>query len=387
MMAPPLFPTISAQVDGHALKLVTEAPARLALMLDTIKAAQESLRLFYYIFADDAAGQRVAAELVAARQRGVSVHVLVDGFGSEGISEARIAALDREGISFDRFIPRWGRRYLLRNHQKMLIADGRIALIGGSNIATSYFEDVPAGQGWHDLMLRIEGPAASRLATYYDGLALWVAGDRPRIKGLVSLLARHSETQGAVRWEMGGPFRRLNPLTRSLKRAVDRAARVDMIQAYFAPNWGFLRKLGRVARRGRFRLVTAARSDNVTTIAAARHCYRRLLRYGSLIYEYQPQKLHAKLVVADDAAWIGSANFDMRSLYLNAEIMLRVEDEGFAAALRDLVDRHIDQSRKITRQGHRADSPVWTRLIRLASYFVVATLDFRLSRRFNIRGR
>ncbi|HMT44150.1 MAG TPA: phospholipase D-like domain-containing protein, partial [Chakrabartia sp.] len=130
MMAPPLFPTISAQVDGHALKLVTEAPARLALMLDTIKAAQESLRLFYYIFADDAAGQRVAAELVAARQRGVSVHVLVDGFGSEGISEARIAALDREGISFDRFIPRWGRRYLLRNHQKMLIADGRIALIG-----------------------------------------------------------------------------------------------------------------------------------------------------------------------------------------------------------------------------------------------------------------
>lgn len=381
------FPAISAEVDGHALRLVTEAPARFALMLETIRAAQESLRLFYYIFADDAAGQRVTAELVAARKRGVSVHVLVDGFGSEGITDARIVALEREGISFDRFIPRWGRRYLLRNHQKMLIADDQIALVGGSNIAAPYFEDVPLGQGWHDLMLRVEGPAAARLAVYYDGLANWVAGDRPRIKGLVSLLARHSETQGAVRWEMGGPFRRLSPLTRSLKRAVDRAARVDMIQAYFAPNWGFLRKLGRVARRGRFRLVTAARSDNVTTIAAARHCYRRLLRYGSLIYEYQPQKLHAKLVVADEASWIGSANFDMRSLYLNAEIMLRVEDEGFAAAMRDLVDRHIDQSRKITREGHKADSPIWRRMIRLVSYFIVSTVDFRLSRRINMRGR
>jgi cardiolipin synthase len=84
--------------------------------------------------------------------------------------------------------------------------------------------------------------------------------------------------------------------------------------------------------------------------------------------------------------WIGSANFDMRSLYLNAEIMLRVEDEGFANAMRDLVDRHIAQSRAITRAGHKADSPIWTRLIRLASYFIVSTLDFRLSRGINLRG-
>jgi cardiolipin synthase len=381
-----LFPPVEPQVDGHRLRLVTDAPARLAMLIETIRAAHESLRLFYYIFADDAAGQQITAELIAARHRGVTVHVLVDGFGSEGMTEARIAALESHGISFDRFIPRWGRRYLLRNHQKMLIADEAVALIGGSNIAQAYFEDVPPGQGWHDLMLRVEGPAAGRLATYFDGLAAWIAGDKPRIKGLVSLLARHSARTGAVRWEMGGPFRRLSPLTRSLKRAVDAAARVDMIQAYFAPNWGFLRKLGRAAQRGRFRLITAARSDNVTTIAAARHCYRRLLRYGSLIYEYQPQKLHAKLVVADDAVWIGSANFDMRSLYLNAEIMLRVEDEGFANAMRDLVDRHIAQSRAITRAGHKADSPIWTRLIRLASYFIVSTLDFRLSRGINLRG-
>jgi cardiolipin synthase len=359
----------------------------MAMMIETIRAARESLRLFYYIFADDAVGQRVAEELIAARQRGVAVQLLVDGFGSEALPEGRIAALKAEGISFDRFIPRWGRRYLLRNHQKMLIADGAVALVGGSNIAQSYFEDAPPGQGWHDLMLRVEGPAATRLAAYFDGLTAWIAGDKPRIKGLVSLLARHSERTGAVRWEMGGPFRRLSPLTRSLKRAVDRAQRIDMIQAYFAPNWGFLRKLGRAGLRGRFRLVTAARSDNVTTISAARHCYRRLLRYGSFIYEYQPQKLHAKLMVADDSSWIGSANFDMRSLYLNAEIMLRVDDAGFAAAMRDLVDRHIDQSRKITRESHRKDSPAWVRLIRLVSYFIVSVADFRLSRGFNIRAQ
>ena len=85
------------------------------------------------------------------------------------------------------------------------------------------------------------------------------------------------------------------------------------------------RRLANVEKRGGdMRLISAARSDNFATVAAARHCYRRLLRNRIRIFEYQPQMLHVKLIVADNTVYIGSANFDMRSLYINGEVMVRI---------------------------------------------------------------
>src|SRR5437868_3734488 len=79
---------------------------------------------------------------------------------------------------------------------------------------------------------------------------------------------------------------------------------------------------------------TAAQSNNLPPTAAARHTYRLLLKRGVRIFEFQPCKLHTKLIVIDNAVYIGSANFDMRSLYLNLEVMLRIEDPAFADHLR-----------------------------------------------------
>ena len=106
-----------------------------------------------------------------------------------------------------------------------------------------------------------------------------------------------------------------------------------MIAAYFAPTWGDAAGASPgVGRRGRARIITAAKSDNNATIAAARFTYSRLLRRGVESYEYQPTKLHTKFVIFDDVVHIGSSNFDFRSLYLNMEMMLRVNDAEFAAA-------------------------------------------------------
>src|SRR3546814_1303192 len=119
-----------------------------------------------------------------------------------------------------------------------------------------------------------------------------------------------------------------------------------LAMAYFAPNPGFLRRLGRIGERGAATVVTAARSDNNVTIDAARHCYRRLLRRGVKIYEYGKQRLHAKLIVADDITYIGSANFDVRSLYLNMELMLRVDDPAFAGEIRSRIAEDIAVSER-----------------------------------------
>jgi cardiolipin synthase A/B len=379
----PHYPAIAAEVSGHQLTFVFGGAERLGLLLDVIAGARASLQLFFYAFGTDAAGKAVVDALIAARDRGVSVSVLVDGFGTATQPDRLFVEMTEAGISFARFAPRYGRRYLLRNHQKMLIADGRCAVIGGSNIEDAYFADDPAGHSWHDIYLRIEGEAVGRLAKYHDALAAWVAAPNAGIRSLVLLLGQHSDGEGALRWLFGGPSKRLNAITRMLRLGITKGSKIDMVQAYFAPNWGFLRKLGKVSERGRFRLITASRSDNNTTIAAARHCYRRLLKGSAQIYEYLPEMLHMKLIVIDDVLYVGSANFDMRSLYLNTEIMLRIADVGLADQMRGVIDQHCAHSKRVTRESHHADSS-WPRRARwLLGYLIVTALDYRLTRNLN----
>jgi cardiolipin synthase len=145
-----------------------------------------------------------------------------------------------------------------------------------------------------------------------------------------------------------------------------------------------LRRMTKVARRGRVRLVTAAKSDNGATIAAARSLYTYMLRRGVKIFEYQPTKLHTKLFVVEDVVHIGSANFDMRSLFLNLEMMLRVDDPGFAAAMRRFVDGEVAASEAITYEVHARRRTLLNRLRWAIGYFLVAIADYRISRRLNL---
>jgi cardiolipin synthase A/B len=386
LMLPPRYDPVEAVVDGHALRVTVTGADRLAALLDLINGAQASLRLFFYIFGDDETANIVRDALIAARQRGVKVWLLVDGFGCTDRPDSVYQPMIDEGVVFARFHSKFGRRYLLRNHQKIVVADEARALVGGSNIVGHYFADDPEGNSWHDLYVTVEGPAAARLARYFDGLRRWMLSDRPSLRGLVHILSRRSEQQGSLRWMFNGPFRRISPLTLAVKRELEAVAQLDMIQAYFAPNWGMLRRLRRIGRRGgQFRMVTAARSDNRTTISAARHCYRRLLTSGATLFEYSPQMLHMKLIVADDVVYLGSANFDMRSLFINAEIMLRVEDSAFASKIRALFEAHLPTSDEITRAEHRARSTPLARFRWLVSYFLVSTLDYTVTRRFTLR--
>lgn len=382
----PQFAPIEAEVEGHQLTLLISGADRLSALLALIDEATESLRLFFYVFADDETGHRVREALIAAAVRGVRVSLFVDGFGTANCADSVYQPLIDAGVSFARFLPRWGRRYLLRNHQKIIVADGARAIVGGSNIEAAYFADDPDGKSWHDLYLWVEGPSVRRLARYCDSLGRWIANGSGSFKGLTRLLQRCSDHKGTLRWLHNGPFRRMSPLTHSIRRDLDKAKRADLIQAYFSPNWGMLRKLGRVVRKGgELRIITAARSDNSTTIAAARHCYRRLLRNGVEIAEYQPQMLHMKLIVVDNFVYIGSANFDMRSLYINAEIMLRIEDAAFADAVRGLVDAHIPHCEIITRETHKARTNWFMRARWLFGYFLVSSLDFTVTRGLNLR--
>ncbi|HEV2079968.1 MAG TPA: phosphatidylserine/phosphatidylglycerophosphate/cardiolipin synthase family protein [Allosphingosinicella sp.] len=380
--APRPAPAASATVDGNRLTLIADGPARLEALLELMESAQKTLRVLYYMFMADEAGHRVREAMLAACRRGVKVTVLVDGFGSDGASDSFFQPLVDSECGFCRFEPRFGRRYLLRNHQKLALADEERVLVGGFNITADYFGTMESG-AWRDLGLEVEGPSVRCLASYFDALHSWVQTKNARIRDLRRMLNRHSEEEGALRWLFGGPTRRLSPWAKSVKDDMLRATRLDMLAAYFSPSRTMLRRICGVADRGTARIVTAAKSDNNTTIGAARHTYWRLLRHGVEVYEYQPTKLHSKLIIVDDAVHIGSANFDMRSLYLNLEMMLRIEDARFAAAMREFVDGEIAHSERITREAHRRQRGLFNRVRWGLAHFIVTTMDYNVTRRLN----
>ena len=130
------------KVDGNSLTLLTEGPDRLDGLIALIDGAQHSLRLLYYMFHPDASGQRVKDALHRAMERGVEVALLIDGFGSSATPADYFTDLSDAGAKFCRFNPTYGRRYLLRNHQKLALAmakRGSCAIVGGVNVADDYF--------------------------------------------------------------------------------------------------------------------------------------------------------------------------------------------------------------------------------------------------------
>jgi cardiolipin synthase len=379
----PTQPTFT--VEGNRLTLLDTGPRRLEGLIALIDRARRSLRVLYYIYADDDSGRRVNAALAAAAARGVRVALVIDGFGSDDANPAFFAPLKEAGVSVCRFSPRLGRRYLLRNHQKLALADAETddarIIIGGFNIEDDYF-GTPREHAWRDLGLLVEGPAAARMAGYFDALERGIHG--ARVRRLNRALARWSEDEGQLRWLIGGPTRKLSPWARAIRDDMRQATKIDVIAGYFTPSPTLLRALDRAGRRAAaVRVVTAAQSDNNVTIAAARFTYAGLLRRGVEIFEYGVTKLHTKLYVVDDATWIGSANLDMRSLFINLELMLRVDDPAFAAHVRAYVEGEIAQSTAITPATYRAATGWWQRAKQFVAYALTAVADPAISRGLN----
>lgn len=383
MSAEPPVSAIDCEVAGNRLRLLPGGIERFDALIGMIEAAGRSIRVLFYMFTEDEAGLLVLQALTRAAARGVEVRLLLDEFGSGVIRPAFLDPLAEAGGHHCIFHPTFGRRYLIRNHQKMIVIDDEAAIIGGANINEHYLVD-EGPQHWRDVWLAIDGPAVAELGDYFDSLERWVRQPKPLIRKLRRIITSHSRGPGPVSWRFSGPMRKHNPWPVQIVKDILAAKRLDIVAAYFSPSRAMLRRIAGVAERGgTARLVTAAKSDNHATIAAARFTYGRLLKWGVRIFEYQPAKFHTKLYIADDIVHVGSANFDFRSIYLNLEMMLRVEDAAFAAAMRAFVDGEIAQSAEITPALHRSRA-TWPRRLRwAASNFLVTTMDYTVTRRIN----
>ncbi len=375
-------PPFSVEAQGHLFSFQPGGPDRLAALLAIIDGARERLSLAFYIFATDQSAGRVRDALTEAARRGVDVRILLDGFGS--VADHRFFAETIEaGASYCRFMPKFTRRYLIRNHQKLVVADGKVAMLGGFNIEDSYFAP-PRETGWSDLGFTVEGPVVERVERWFDTLEAWATNPRSRFRALKRLAHFWDGGRPPVELLIGGPTMKLSNWARNVSDDLVEGKRLDMVMGYFSPPPQLQSRLHAIARQGEARFVFPARSDHRVPRLAARALYRKLLRARARIWEFTPCRLHTKLIVLDDAVYLGSANFDMRSLYLNLEIVLKVEDAGLADRMREYVSWHLPRSLEITKDIQKARATWWNRLRWRLSWFLVAVLDYTVNRRLNL---
>jgi cardiolipin synthase len=361
---------------GNKLQLLMNGSAYFPALEQAFDAAQSEIYIETYIFADDDTGRSIAAALVRAAGRGVSVHVLVDGFGSKGLFEQTRKLLSAGNIEVLIFGPKTSPLTLRRNrlrrlHRKLVVVDARVAFIGGINI----IDDMHTPRHTpprYDYAVRIEGPL---IASVLDQTAhLW---HRVAWASLRRSAQRHPPVDTAVRGNQRAALAlRDNVRHRSeiedAYLAAIAAAREEIIiaNAYFFPGASFRRALRRAARRGvRVMLLLQGRIEYALLHYATRALYGPLLDAGVEIYEYHKSFLHAKVAVIDQCwATVGSSNIDPFSLMLAREANIVVDDAPFSRELRRSLHDHMQDGAKVVAKSAWHRQPLWRRFLIWSAY-------------------
>ena len=367
---------------GQHLAFYPGGVERRSALFELVESATTSIDVCFYIFAEDTVSTEFRDALVAAARRGVKVTLIVDRFGAAATESFLRPLIDAGGV-FLCFSAKWTRRYLIRNHQKLVIVDGKRAMFGGFNIADDYFAP-PEENGWNDLGIVIEGTAVEGLNDWYDKLRQWTEREEQHAREIARTVRDWEWKKPEVTWLVGGPTRGLSSWARCVSDDLIEGDRLDMFMAYFSPPKKLLRRMGRIAQKGDTRLLMAGKSDNGATIGASRSLYDYLLSKRAQIWEFEPCKLHTKLIVLDDAVYLGSANFDMRSLYINLELVLKIEDAALADRMREFVSQHIAASEHITIPLHKRRATLWNRIRWNLSWLLVSVIDYTVTRRLNL---
>jgi cardiolipin synthase len=340
-------------VNATAVRLLTDGGATFDAIVEAIGAAKHHVHLEYYIFVADRSGTRIRDALVERARAGVRVRLLLDGVGSARLGHSFFKPMVDAGIEIAWFHPvRWWLTPFLRpklnmrSHRKIVICDGAVGFTGGINVTDDENERVNP-RAYHDLHLRIEGDAVRWLQVAW--LEDWHYATEQALKD-PDLFAPTCPGPICTQILPSGPDNPWEPLHRIHVEAIHRAEkRVWLATPYFVPSQAALFALGGAAMRGLdVRLMVPERSDSRLVDACARSYFEHLQKSGIRIYRYGPRLMHAKaLLVDDEVAVIGSANFDSRSFRLNFELSVLFCDKGVAADLETFFEADFRVARQL----------------------------------------
>ncbi len=373
---------------GNKLELIADSNAYINSVIADIDAATKHVHLLYYIWEPDNAGTRLADAVIRAKQRGVACRVLVDSVGSRALMRSElIPRMRAAGVMVVECLPASLLRTLfaridLRNHRKIAVIDGHLAYCGSQNITDENFRPRriarlgKSGSGpgpWIDASVRVNGPAAQALQSTF--MRDWLHDSEEHMTDISSFLCDPQRLgESAVHVIPSGPGPRPDAIHQAFLAMLHGAQEEIIITTpYFVPDEASKGALINAALRGvDVTIVVPQRSDSKLVGAAARSHFDDLMEAGVKIFEHRPKHglLHAKAATIDrELAVIGSANFDMRSFWLNFEATLFIYDDDFAGQLRWLQSSYISESSPIklaTWKRRPALSRFWDNCAQLA---------------------
>lgn len=371
-------------LSGNHLSLLQNGEDFFAALEKAIDAAQNSIWIETYIFADDPTGRQIRDLLTAASMRGVEVRVVIDGFGSNTLPDGWWEAFDQAGGGIRVYRREHGwwtlrKSRLRRLHRKLALIDGRLAFVGGINIEDDW--DIPGQTAPRfDFAVRMAGPLVDRVAMAME--KLWWRMDWRRPASLISSLGPRIASD-AVQAEPGlakaaflqrDNLRHRLDIEQAYLEAI-RSARHEILiaNAYFLPGHRFRRALIDAARNGvRVRLLLQGMVEYRLQHAATRALYGALLDAGVEIHEYLPSHLHAKVAVVDgEWATVGSSNIDPFSLLLAREANVVIKDGRFARELLNRLEAALENQTRRIEAGAWRQQPLHIRLRCWLAYGVV----------------
>jgi cardiolipin synthase len=356
---------------GNDVELLVDGKATFASIFHGIEQATSYILVQFYIVRADGLGNELKDRLTEKARQGVKVYFLYDEVGSMGLSEEYLNDMAAAGIQAHKFNTTKGRtnRFQLnfRNHRKIVVVDGHEAWVGGLNVGDEYLGKDPKFGPWRDTHARVCGPAAQSIQVSFVEDWHWAADEALKLNWQpVEAPSGRSAVALAL---PSGPADTLETCTLFFIKAILNAKRRLWIASpYFVPDEQFITAMQLAALQGvDVRLLIPRKTDNPLVNLTHWAYIENLKRLGVQIYWHEKGFMHQKVVlIDDDYATVGTANFDNRSFRLNFEITLAIADRQFNSEVAQMLEEDMKDSQLATTTELRAKNVLFRFAVRAA---------------------
>ncbi|MFE3866623.1 phosphatidylserine/phosphatidylglycerophosphate/cardiolipin synthase family protein [Flavobacterium sp. LS2P90] len=366
----------NSNVVSENIALVHSGEDYFSRLESIIRNSQFEIHIQIYLFENDATGKRIITALKEAASRQVKIYLILDGLGSLSFPSEVRNDLKRSGINFRFFAPLFSAYtfYLGRRlHQKIVVADRKVALIGGINIADKYHGTATEAP-WLDYGVQLNGEIAKPIQQLCN--AIFLKKRRLHSEKIKSVF--HLQEDISVRILQNDWLKRKNEISNSYIKSICNAKEeITIMGSYFLPGRKIIQALKKAAKnKVKIKLILSGISDLPITRRATCYLYSKLLGYNIELYEWNNSILHGKAAVIDNY-WttIGSFNLNNLSSYGSIEMNVEINSTVFSKMYQEHLNQIITQCQKITTETLAINNTSFTKFINWTSYYITRIIE------------